>query len=69
MGRHSEIYKKKKRKKRKLRDETGEDDREVKPYLTEARRAGGELSDLHRLIIIGVVLVVRIDVVITIRTG
>jgi hypothetical protein len=36
-------------------------------YLAEARGAGGELSDLNRLIIIvGVILIVRIDVVITI---
>lgn len=34
--------------------------------LAEARGTGRELSDLDRLVVIGVVLVVRIDVVITI---
>lgn len=34
--------------------------------LAEARGTGRELSDLHRLVVIGVVLVVRIDVMITI---
>lgn len=43
--------------------------RETKSDLAEARRTGRELSDLYRLIVIGVILVVRIDVMITIRAG
>lgn len=38
----------------------------AKSDLAEARRAGRELSDLYRLIVIGVILVIRIDVMITI---
>jgi len=45
---------------------TEERKKERKSNLAEARRAGGELSDLHRLVVIGVILVVRIDVVIPI---
>lgn len=45
------------------RDERGET---AKSDLAESRRAGRELSDLHRLIVVGVVLVVCIDVMITI---
>lgn len=37
--------------------------------LAEARRTGRELSDLYRLIVIGVILVVSIDVMIPIRAG
>lgn len=37
-----------------------------KTNLAEARRTGRELSDLHGLIVIGVILVVRIDVMIPI---
>lgn len=48
------------------RDERGE---RVKSDLAEARRTGRELSDLYRFIVIGVILVVRIDVMVTIRTG
>ena len=42
---------------------------EAKSNLAEARRTGGELSDLYRLIVIGVILVVRVDVMIPIRAG
>lgn len=37
-----------------------------KPNLAEARGAGRELSDLYRLVVIGVVLVIRVYVMITI---
>lgn len=38
----------------------------VKPNLAEARGTGRELSDLYRLVVIGVILVIRIYVMITI---
>lgn len=41
----------------------------VKPNLAEARRAGRELSDFYRLVVIGVILVIRIYVMITIWAG
>ena len=50
-------------------DEEGKDAGEPMSDLAEARGTGGKLSDLHRLVVIGVILVIRIDVVITIRTG
>ena len=37
--------------------------------LAEAGGAGGELVDLHRLVIIGVVLIIRVHVVIALRAG
>lgn len=48
------------------RDEKGET---VKSDLAEARGARRELSDLYRLIIIGVIFVIVIDVMITIWAG
>lgn len=45
------------------RDEGAE---RVKPNLAEARGAGRELSDLHRLVVVGVVLVICVYVMITI---
>lgn len=38
----------------------------VKANLAEARGAGGELPDLNGLVVIGVVLVIRVYVMITI---
>ena len=40
----------------------------VRGDLAEARGAGGELADLHGLVVVGVVLVVRVDVVVALRS-
>ncbi len=45
------------------------EERGQSPDLAEARRTGRELSDLYGLVVVGVVLVIRIDVVITIRAS
>lgn len=38
-------------------------------YLAEARRAGRELPELHVLIVIGVFFLLRVHMVVPIRTG